>query len=98
MRTLRNGESRQIRSAAQNAARSYAIRAVDSAGAIALAEERLGTMNLSFSITAAADSDSGVDRWVEVSAPMSDASLGDPLHLLGGGDLTVRVTMLREED
>lgn len=83
--------------AAQDAARSYAIREVDSAGAIALATERLGAMNVSFSITATADADSGLDRSVEISAPIDEAALGDPLHLLGGGAVTVRVTMRREE-
>lgn len=82
--------------AAQDATRSYAIHEVDSAGAIALAGDRLQTIPLSFSISATPDADFGLDRWVEVSVSLSEASLGDPLNLLGGDLMTVRVTMRGE--
>lgn len=83
--------------AARDATRSFAVHALDSNGAIDLASQRLPAVGINFSITATSDGDSGVDRWVQISAPFSEASLGDPLGLLGGGNLTVRVTM-RSED
>jgi Flp pilus assembly protein TadG len=83
--------------AARDAVRSLAIGELDSAGAIDLASQRLATTSIGFSVTTTPDSDSGLDRWVQISAPMSDAALGDPLAILGGGDLTVRVTMRKED-
>jgi Flp pilus assembly protein TadG len=83
--------------AARDAARSLSIREVNSAGAIALAESRLPSSSITFTVTASADGDGAVDRWVQVSTPFSEAALGDPLRILGGGDLAVRVTM-RQED
>ena len=83
--------------AARDAVRSYSIHEFDSAGAITLATERLPAIDVGFTVSATPDSDPGIDRWVEISVPMTEASLGDPLGVLGDGDLTVRVTM-RQED
>jgi Flp pilus assembly protein TadG len=81
--------------AARDAARSFSIREVNSSGAIALATERLPGSSLSFSVTASGDGE--MDCWVDIRVPISSAALGDPLRVMGGGDLAVRVTMRREE-
>lgn len=83
--------------AAGEAARSYAINESTGAEAEQLALDDLSGITATFTASSSADSDTSVARWVEVSVPASQASLGDPLNVMGGSDLTVRVTMRREE-
>lgn len=83
--------------AASEATRSYAINESTSGEAEQLALDGLSGLNATFSVTTSPDSDTALERWVEVSVPVSEASLGDPLNVLGGDSLTVRVTMRREE-
>ena len=83
--------------AAREASRSYAISVSTAADAEQLALDQLAGVNVSFSAAASPESDTGVERWVEVSVPIDEAALGDPLSVLDGSDLTVRVTMRREE-
>ena len=83
--------------AAREAARSYAIQEFTAGEAEQLALDLLSGTNLNYTATSSPQTDTGVERWVEVSVPTSDAALGDPLGLFSGGDLQVRVTMRREE-
>jgi Flp pilus assembly protein TadG len=83
--------------AAREAARSYAIQEFTAGEAEQLALDLLSGTSLSYTATSSAQTDTGVDRWVEISVPTSEAALGDPLGLFSGGDLQVRVTMRREE-
>jgi len=83
--------------AARYAVRSYSIRELDATETAALANQRLPAINVNFTVTVTPDSDTNVDRYVQVSCPLSEATLGDPLGLFGSGDLAVRVTM-RQED
>jgi Flp pilus assembly protein TadG len=83
--------------AAREAARSYAIQEFTAGDAEQLALDLLSGTSLDYIVTASPQTDTGVERWVEVTVPTSDAALGDPLGLFGGGDLQVRVTMRREE-
>jgi Flp pilus assembly protein TadG len=87
-----------ILSAASEASRSYAIGESTSAQAEQIALTQLAGINADFSATSSSESDTGLERWVEVSVSMNQASLGDPLNLLGSSPLTVRVTMRREEE
>ena len=83
--------------AAREASRSYAISESTAAEAEQLALDQLAGVNVSFSAAASTESNTSVERWVEVSVPIDEAALGDPLSVLDGSDLTVRVTMRREE-
>lgn len=83
--------------AASEATRSYAIGESTESEAETLALGELSAINASFAVSASPQSDTSVERWVEVSLPMNQAALGDPLNVLGNSDLTVRVTMRREE-
>jgi Flp pilus assembly protein TadG len=83
--------------AARDAVRSLSIGELDASGAAALAQQRLPSVNLSFAVTTSADSDTSLDRWVDISTPLSGAALNDPLGLFGDGQLQVRVTMRRED-
>jgi Flp pilus assembly protein TadG len=83
--------------AASEATRSYAINESTAGEAEQLALDLLSGVNATFSATSSPQSDTALERWVEVSVPASEASLGDPLNVLGGGNITVRVTMRREE-
>ena len=82
---------------AREAARSYAINESDATAAEQLALNALAAVNAQFSIVVSPDTDTGVERWVQISVPMEQATLGDPLNLYGGESLTVRVAMRREE-
>lgn len=82
---------------ARDAARSYAIRALNATETQQLALQNLSLININFSVQVSPQNDSGIDRWVEISAPISEASLGDPLNVFSGDDLRVRVAMRREE-
>lgn len=84
--------------AAREASRSYAIGESTQEEAEALALAQLSAVQADFAASASPQSDSSVERWVEVSLPISQAALGDPLNVLGDSDLTVRVTMRREEE
>lgn len=84
--------------AAREASRSYAIGESTQAEAESLALSQLSAIGADFGASASPQSDSSVERWVEVSLPISQAALGDPLNVLGTSDLTVRVTMRREEE
>ena len=83
--------------AAREASRSYAINESTAAEAEQLALDQLAGVGANFTATTSAQSDTGVERWVEVSVPMVEAALGDPLNVLSGDNLAVRVTMRREE-
>ncbi len=84
--------------AARDAARSYAIREFDAAESAALASQRLSAINnVDFTITTSPDSDTSVDRWVEISAPIDGTALNDPLGIFDDGSMTVRVTMRGED-
>ena len=83
--------------AARDAVRSYAIGELDSSGTSALAQQRLPPLSVSFTITTSADSDSSLDRWVEIGAPLDEVALNDPLGMFSGDQLRVRVTMRRED-
>ena len=83
--------------AAREAARSYAIQEFSSGDAEQLALDLLSGTSLNYTASSSAQTDTGVERWVQVSVPTSEAALGDPLGLFGSGDLQVRVTMRREE-
>jgi len=83
--------------AAGEAARSYAIGESGETEAEQLALDQLAGVPAEFSATASPEGDAGLERWVEVSVPVDQASLGDPLSVMGGADLTVRVTMRREQ-
>ena len=83
--------------AASEACRSYAINESTASEAEELAINRLAGVNATFTATASPQADAALDRWVEVSVPVSEASLGDPLNVLSSSDMTVRVTMRREE-
>jgi Flp pilus assembly protein TadG len=87
-----------ILNAAGEASRSYAIGESTAGEAEALALAQLSAIGASFSATASPQSSSSVERWVEISVPISQAALGDPLNVLGDANLTVRVTMRREEE
>ncbi len=84
--------------AASEASRSYAIGESNADEAQALALDQLSAVQASFTASSSPQSDSSVERWVEVSLPINQAALGDPLSVLGDSDLTVRVTMRREEE
>lgn len=84
--------------AAREATRSYAIRESDAIGAEQLAAQRLAIINANFTITASPDDAVGVERSIAISVPFSQAALGDPLSILGDGNLRVEVVMRREED
>ena len=79
---------------AGDAARSYAIGALGPAETGQLAQQRLATIGIPFTVQTSGNT--GPEVWVEISTPLSEATLGDPLGLFGGGDLTVRATMRRE--
>lgn len=83
--------------AASEASRSYAINESSAAEAEQLALDQLSSVNATFTATASPEADTALERWVEVSVPIAEASLGDPLNVLGDHDMTVRVTMRREE-
>lgn len=83
--------------AATEASRSYAINESTAAEAEQLALELLAAVNANFSAASSPQADTGVERWVEVSVPVAQASLGDPLNVLSDHDMTVRVIMRREE-
>jgi Flp pilus assembly protein TadG len=83
--------------AAREAARGYAIGEFDSAQAQAFAANALPGIQIDFTVEVSPDPSSDVERWVQISAPMNQASLGDPLNVLNAQDLTVRVSMRREE-
>lgn len=82
---------------ARDAARSYAIRELNATETQQLALDSLSLINVNFTVQVSPQDDSGVERWVEISAPISEASLGDPLNIFSGEDLIVRVEMRREE-
>ncbi len=83
--------------AAREAARSYAIQEFTAGESEQLAQDLLSGTSLNYTVTASPQADTGVERWVEVAVPTSEAALGDPLGLFGSGDMQVRVTMRREE-
>ncbi len=73
---------------------AYSIGEFDASGTASLAQQRLPSINnVAFTVTTSPDGDASVDRWVEISTPLSGAALNDPLGIFGGGQLTVRVTM-----
>lgn len=81
--------------AARDAARSYAVGSLTAAEARARATELLPNQN--FRASTSPSSSTEPDRWVEISIPVEDAALGDPLNVLGQSNLVVRVTMRRED-
>lgn len=84
--------------AAREGCRAFAVRNVDEAGAIAITETNLTSMNFDFDVTASPDSDPGEERWIEITTEWSEVAMGDPLRLFSSrDDLTVRVTMRRED-
>ena len=83
--------------AASEAARSYAIGDVDSNGAYQMTQDRLANFNVNFQITVSPDNSADRDCWIEVTVPMSEASVGDPLRIFTPGrQLRARVHMRRE--
>ncbi|MEX2287857.1 MAG: TadE family protein [Planctomycetaceae bacterium] len=82
--------------AAREAARAYAVREVGSAGAIQLAQNNLPVTSIEYTITTSPENTTGREHWVEISAPYSAVSVGDPLNLFGDGMLTTRVSMRKE--
>jgi Flp pilus assembly protein TadG len=82
---------------AREAARSFAINESNASQAAQLAMDSLASIGAQFSVQTSPDGDSGVERWVQISVPMAQATLGDPLNLYAGQTLTVRVAMRREE-
>ena len=83
--------------AASEAARSFAVGDVDSTGAQQIAEDRLAGFGVNFSITVSPDNAPDRDRWVEITAPIAEASIKDPLRIFAPGEqLRVRVHMRRE--
>jgi Flp pilus assembly protein TadG len=83
--------------AAREAARSYSINEFNSTESEQLAADSLAGINANFTVEASPQESADVERWVEIRVPIGEASLGDPLSVLGVQDLTVRVTMRREE-
>jgi len=81
--------------AARDAARSYSI------GDLSAQEARQRSLDLlpnsMFTASASSASSESLDRWIEVRIPVKDAAIGDPLNVLGSSNLTVRVTMRRED-
>jgi len=84
--------------AAREAVRAYAVGDVDSAGAEALANDKLPPYaNLTYTVKASPDKATNRERWVEISCPMSQAAIVDPLGIVSGAQpLTVRVYMRQE--
>ena len=83
---------------ASEAARSYAVGDVDSTGAHQMVQDRLANFNVNFQITVSPDNSPDRDRWIEVTTPMSEASVSDPLRIFAPGrQLRVRVHMRRED-
>lgn len=83
--------------AAREAARSLAIQEFNAAQSEQLALDLLSGTSLNYTVSSSGDTATGVERWVQVSVPTSQAALGDPLGFFGSADLQVRVTMRREE-
>lgn len=81
--------------AARDATRSYSIGDLSSTDAQQRALALLPAGN--YTVTTSPQTDPGLDRWVEVRLPMDEASLGDPLNVFSNSNLTVRVTMRRED-
>ncbi len=84
--------------AAREAARSYSINEFNDIETQQLATDILAGINANFTVEVSPQASADVERWVEISIPIGEASLGDPLSVLGSQDLTVRVTMRREEE
>ena len=83
--------------AASEAARSYAIGEVDSAGAHQMTQDRLTGFKVNFQVAVSPDNSTDRDCWVEVTVPMSEASMSDPLRIFSPGrQLRARVHMRRE--
>jgi len=84
--------------AAREAVRAYAVGDVDSAGAKVIAEDKLPPYaNINYTVKVSPDNATNRERWVEVSCPMSQAAIVDPLGIVSGAQpLTVRVYMRQE--
>ena len=85
--------------AAGEAARSLAIRAATAAEAEQIALDRLGSLNLVFTITVTEpDPEILGDRTtaVQITTPLHQASAGDPLGIFGANILQAKVTMRKE--
>ena len=86
--------------AAREAARTLAVQGSTAAQAMQVAQDNLADIaGVDFTITVT-EPDPNVpgdnDVAVEITAPLSQAALGDPLGVLGDGTLEVEVTMRKE--
>ncbi len=86
--------------AAREAARTLAVKEATAAEAIVVAQDHLANIaGVDFTITVT-EPDPNVaedhDVVVAITAPLSQAALGDPLGVLGDGTLEVEVTMRKE--
>jgi len=86
--------------AAREAARTLAIQDGSVAQATAVANDRLSMMpgvNFTVNITApASEDDADQDVTVEITAPLSEAALADPMKLMGDSVLRARAVMRKE--
>lgn len=86
--------------AAREAARAVAVQDGSTSDGIAAAEGMLSAMpNVNFDITITEPSindPNARDVVVEITAPLAEAAIIDPLGFLGSGDVRARVTMRKE--
>ncbi len=86
--------------AAREAARTLAVQDATAAQAILVAQDHLADIaSVDFTITVTEpdpNDPSDHDVAVAITAPLSQAALGDPLGILGEGTLGVEVTMRKE--
>lgn len=85
--------------AAREAARVLAIRDGTTAQAVAVAQSRLANVagvNFTVNCTVPAEGAADQDVVVEITAPLSEAALADPMKIMGNGVVRARAIMRKE--